>query len=222
MKILVVDDDPAIRRTLGSALKRTGHDVAEAQDAASALAVAKVERPEVVLLDLGLPDRDGTGIIAPLKAGGAAVLIVSARDATAEKVAALDLGADDYVTKPFDTDELLARLRTAARHRVARPFDLVELDGGAVRIDFGTRSVTRDGAPVHLTPKEFALMQELAREPGRIVTHGHLLKTVWGTAHGDDIDYLRVAIRALRLKLEADPARPRIIVNDPGIGYRAL
>jgi len=223
VKVLVVDDDPPIRRMLGTALRRTGHDVVEAQDAASALAVAKAERPDIVLLDLGLPDRDGMEIITLLKANGdAAVLIVSARDATGEKVAALDLGADDYVTKPFDTDELLARLRTAARHRVSRPFDRVELDNGAIEIDFGTRTVLRDGDMVHLTPKEFALLHELAREPGRIVTHSHLLKAVWGAAHGHDIDYLRVAIRSLRLKLEADPAQPRIIINDPGIGYRAI
>lgn len=219
MKILVVDDEPQIRRLLGVALKRAGHEVAEAEDAASALRLAKSERPAAILLDLGLPDRDGIELIPLLKADGApALIILSARDATEEKVAALDLGADDYVTKPFDSEELLARLRTAARHAGRRGEEV--LVAGEIMIDLAARRVERSGEEVHLTRKEFALLAELAAHPGRVLTHGQLLRTIWGPAHEKDIEYLRVVVRNLRQKLEQDAARPALILNDPGVGYR--
>lgn len=219
MKVLVVDDEPQIRRLLSAALKRGGHDVIEAGMATAALAVAKAERPEIILLDLGLPDRDGIELIPLLKADTeAAVVILSARDATEEKVAALDLGADDYVTKPFDSEELLARLRTAARHLGRHGGDRLVV--GEITIDLARRQVDRRGEAAHLTRKEFALLAELARHPGRVLTHGHLLRTVWGAIHEGDIEYLRVAVRSLRQKLEIDPARPSLILNDPGVGYR--
>lgn len=219
MKILVIDDEPHIRRLLSAALRRAQHDPVEAHDAASGLHSARVERPDLILLDLGLPDRDGLELIPLLKAAGdAALLVISARDATEEKVAALDLGADDYVTKPFDTEELLARLRTASRHRASRASD--QLAAGPVTIDLGARRVRRDGAELHLTRKEFALLALLASHPGRVLTHRQILHDIWGPAHEQDIEYLRVAMRSLRQKVEVDPARPRLLVNDPGVGYR--
>ena len=219
MKILVVDDEPQIRRLLGVALARGGHDVIEADTAAAAIAAARAGRPDIVLLDLGLPDRDGIELIPLLKGETeTAIIILSARDATEEKVAALDLGADDYVTKPFDSEELLARLRTAARHLGRHGGD--RLAAGGIMIDLAGRIVKRDGEHIHLTRKEFALLAELARHPGRVLTHGQLLRTVWGPVHEGDIEYLRVAVRSLRQKLETDPARPALILNDPGVGYR--
>lgn len=219
MKILVVDDEPQIRRLLGAALRRGGHDVVEAGDAAAALRAARTERPNIVLLDLGLPDRDGIELVPLLKAqGDLGIIILSARDATEEKVAALDLGADDYVTKPFDSEEVLARLRTAARHIGRRGEDRLVV--GEVTIDLAGRRVERRGEEVHLTKREFALLAELAAYPGRVLTHAQLLRSVWGPAHERDIEYLRVVVRSLRQKLEVDPGQPRLILNDPGIGYR--
>ncbi|WP_347301990.1 response regulator [Croceibacterium sp. TMG7-5b_MA50] len=217
--LLVVDDEPAIRRLVRGALDRAGHASAEAANAAEALAAAARPGCELVLLDLGLPDRDGLELIPLLKALDRAVLVLTARDAVAEKVAALDLGADDYVTKPFDTDELLARIRVALRHRSGGDAG-GRLVAGPVTLDIATHRVTLRGEAVHLTPKEFALLAELLRHAGKVLTHRHLLGTVWGPAHVGDIEYLRVAMRALRGKLEDDPAAPRLLINEPGIGYR--
>jgi two-component system KDP operon response regulator KdpE len=175
---------------------------------------------ELVLLDLGLPDRDGMELVPLLKALDRAVIVLTARDATSEKVAALDLGADDYVVKPFDTEELLARVRTAMRHRGnagAGPMVI-----GNIRIDMARREVSRDGELVALTRKELALLAELARHPGRVITHRQLLVAIWGAAHADDVEYLRVTVRSLRRKLEADPASPTLIRNEPGVGYRLM
>ena len=217
-RILVIDDEAAIRRLVRGAVGRAGHSVSEAADAASGLVEARREGCELVLLDLGLPDRDGLELIPLLKAMDRVVVVLTARDATAEKVAALDLGADDYVTKPFDTDELLARIRAGLRHRAPGGREVVT--AGDVTIDVLERRVLRGGVEVKLTRKEYALLAELARFPGRVTTHAHLLRAVWGEGHLQDVEYLRVAMRGLRLKLEADPAAPLLLVNEPGVGYR--
>lgn len=221
-KILVVEDDAAIRRLLHVALDRAGYRAVEAATAREALTLADIDRPEVALLDLGLPDRDGLELIQLLRARGVAVIVVSAREQTAEKVAALDLGADDYLTKPFDTEELLARVRTARRHRLARPSEEMTIAAGEVEIDLEHRRVRRGGDEVHLSPKEYEVLAQLARRPDRVIAHRQLLDTVWGPAHVDHVDYLRIVMRNLRQKLEADPARPALLINEPGVGYRLV
>jgi len=217
-RILVVDDEPAILRLLGVVLARDGHEAVSAATAAEAMAILGAGGIEAVILDLGLPDRDGLELIGPMRAAGVPVVVVSARSDVAEKVAALDLGASDYVTKPFDGDELLARLRVALRQggAVAQEF----LTHGPIRIDLARHEVHVEARAVLVTPKEFALLRALVEAGGRILTHAALLEKVWGRAHIADVEYLRVAIRALRLKIEEDPANPRLIRNEPGIGYR--
>ena len=219
-RILVVEDDPAIRRLICRALEMNGYLTLEAGAAAEALGAIGSGPPDLALLDLGLPDRDGLELLPRLKESGAAVLVLTARDDTAQKVAALDSGADDYVTKPFDTDELLARVRTCLRHRQAALGETDRLAIGDVVIDLEMRRVSRGSEDVHLTPKEYELLAELARHAGRLMTHAHLLRAVWGPSHQDDIEYLRVAVRALRRKLERNPATPTLIRNEPGVGYR--
>ena len=220
VKVMVVEDDPAIRRLVRAALDRSGYGVVEAADARAALAALAIDKPEAVLLDLGLPDRDGLELIGRVKAAGAAALVVSARADTEEKVAALDLGADDYLTKPFDTEELLARIRTALRHRVVAAAERETVVAGEVAIDLVHRRVRRAGEPVHLTPKEYGILALLAAQADRVVPHTRLLREVWGPGQERQLDYLRIAVRGLRLKLEADPAAPALIVNEPGVGYR--
>jgi len=222
-KILIVEDDAHIRRLLRATMQRAGYEVAEAADARAALALLDIEKPDVVLLDLGLPDRDGLELIGPIRQRSAAtIIVVSARDDSAEKVAALDLGADDYLTKPFDTDELLARIRATLRHQRASSDGetATVIETGDLRIDLDHRRVERGGAEVHLTPKEYGILAELAQRPDRVLSHTQLLKAVWGPAHAERVEYLRIAVRGLRQKLEADPARPRLIVNELAVGYR--
>jgi two-component system KDP operon response regulator KdpE len=222
-KILIVDDEPQIRTLLKATLGRAGYAVVEASNAREALNAKSIVKPDLILLDLGLPDRDGLELVTALRGEPrAAVVVISARDQTEQKVAALDLGADDYVTKPFDTEELLARVRASLRHRLSSEAERQVVEAGVVRIDLLARLVWRDGQEVHVTPKEWDLLAELAKHPGRVLTHQNLLRTVWGPAHVDQTEYLRVAIRALRQKLEAEPSQPVLIVNEPGVGYRLL
>ncbi|MEJ7927304.1 response regulator transcription factor [Sphingobium sp. AN641] len=220
--VLVVDDEPAIRRLLHAGLTRADYLVVEAGSAKEALTSVQIDKPDLVLLDLGLPDRDGLELIPMIKGAGLAVIVVSAREATDQKVAALDLGADDYVSKPFDSEEVLARIRTALRHKLTSEVISPVLRLGTVEIDLSLRQVRKNGEEVHLTPKEYGLLAELAKSPGRVVTHTHLLKSVWGPGHETDVEYLRVAARNIRRKIEDDPSQAKLIRNEPGVGYRLL
>ncbi|MBO3761623.1 response regulator [Ciceribacter sp. L1K22] len=220
-RILVVDDEPQIQRFLKPSLTAAGYDVIEASTGAEALKAVATQAPDIVILDLGLPDMDGKEVIASLRGwSDIPIVILSARDRESEKIAALDLGADDYVEKPFGIGELTARIRTALRHRGrddAIP-TVMEIDG--LTIDPIKRNVSREGETVHLTPKEYDLLLLLSRHVGRVVTHRTLLTSVWGPAHGDDLHYLRVFIGQLRQKIERDPTQPRIVRTEPGVGYR--
>lgn len=222
--VLIVDDEAAIRRLLEAILSRAGHDVIAAPNAASALSALDRGNVDVILLDLGLPDRDGLEVIAAVRQRSAIpIIVLTARHETAEKISALDLGADDYVTKPFDSDELLARLRSALRRSgTAMTGDDEHLEFGPVRMDLARHEVRCNDASVALTPREYAVLKALLQASGRILTHAAILEQVWGKAHVESVDYLRVVIRALRLKLEADPSDPRLIRNEPGIGYRLV
>jgi two-component system KDP operon response regulator KdpE len=220
-KILIVDDEPHIRRLIRAALERADYAIVEAGNARAAIERLREERPDITLLDLGLPDRDGLELVPLFKQQSETTLIVvSAREATEEKVAALDLGADDYLTKPFDTDELLARVRVALRNRLTRDGGNLVVTVGDVRLDMVARTVTKGGSEIHLTPKEYAVLAQLARFPGRVITHKQIMAEVWPREHEHHVEYLRVLIRTLRQKLEADPQQPQIISNELGIGYR--
>jgi len=220
-KVLVVDDEPHIRRLIGAALARADYATVEAENARQALDLLRDERPDVVLLDLGLPDRDGLELVPLIKRqADTTLIVVSAREATEEKVVALDLGADDYVTKPFDTDELLARVRVALRNRMTREGGVPALTAGDLQINLLERTITKAGREVHLTPKEYAVLEQLARFPGRVITHAQIMAHVWPNTADRHVEYLRVLVRTLRQKLETDPQRPQIISNDLGIGYR--
>jgi two-component system KDP operon response regulator KdpE len=222
-KVLVVDDEPQIRTLLKATLSRAGYAVIEAANGREALNAKSIDKPDLVLLDLGLPDRDGLELVSLLRGEPrSALIVISARDQTDQKVAALDLGADDYVTKPFDTEELLARVRASLRHRLASEAERQVVEAGPVTIDLLERRVRRSDADVHLTPKEWTLLSELAKHPGRVLTHDYLLRTAWGPAHVGQTEYLRVAIRALRQKLEDTPSQPQLITNEPGVGYRLI
>lgn len=222
-RILVVDDELHIRRLLGNTLARAGYAVLEAASAREALRIADAETPDAALLDLGLPDRDGLELVPLLKKRGRmAVIIISARDATDDKVAALDLGADDYVTKPFDTEELLARLRASLRHRVNEQGAAAVITAGTLRIDLANRDISRDGTPIKLTRKEFDVLSQLAMAPGRVVTHQRILAAAWPTDQEGHVEYLRIVVRNLRQKIELDPASPRLIINELGVGYRFM
>lgn len=219
--LLIIDDEPQIRRLIQAALTRADYDTVEAATAREGMEALRRVRPAITLLDLGLPDRDGLELVPLIKKETDKTLIIlSARDATDEKVAALDLGADDYLTKPFDTDELLARVRVALRNRLARAGGAAQLQAGNIVIDLLAHIVTRDGQEIHLTPKEYGVLAQLARFPGRVITHKQIMDEVWPNEYAHHVEYLRVLVRTLRQKLEADPQRPQIICNEPGIGYR--
>ena len=217
--ILIVDDEPQIQRFLGHALVAAGYDTCLAGNGAEALAQIAAQEPDLVILDLGLPDMNGKEVIERLRLrSDLPVIVLSAHDQEMEKIMALDLGANDFVAKPFGIGELLARLRASLRpRRAARP-DVIR-QGGLV-IDLGAHQVSRDGEALRLTPKEFDLLAALAANGGRVMTHHKLLQLVWGPAHVDDVPYLRVFIGQLRQKLEPDPARPALILTEPGVGYR--
>ena len=220
-KVLIVDDEPHIRKLIQVALSRADYATVEAENAREALEMLKNERPDISLLDLGLPDRDGLELVPLFKQQSDTTLIsVSARDATDQKVTALDLGADDYLTKPFDTEELLARVRVALRNRMTKDGGMALVRAGDVEIDLLARTVLKAGKEVHLTPKEYAVLVQLAKFPGRVITHEQIMAHVWPNEREHHVEYLRVLVRTLRQKLETDPQRPRIIGNELGIGYR--
>ncbi|TZG29354.1 response regulator [Sphingomonas montanisoli] len=222
-RVLVVDDDLHIRRLLHSTLTRGGYEPIEATSAKEALALAAEHKPDAVLLDLGLPDRDGLEIVQLLKkASPAPILVLSARDSTDQKVAALDLGADDYVTKPFDSEEVLARLRVSLRHRLQAEGAMPVVRAGDLVIDLADRRIMRGDEEIHLTRKEYEVLRILAASPGRVVTHQRALEAAWPREYDRRIDYLRIVVRNLRQKLELDPARPSLIVNELGVGYRLI
>ena len=221
--VLIVDDELHIRRLLKNTLERAGYGVEEAVNAREALRVAGSRPFTAVLLDLGLPDRDGLELVPLLKKlGDPIILVVSAREATDQKVAALDLGAEDYVTKPFDTEELLARLRVALRGRGEATSRPTVLHAHGVEIDFEHRLVRRRNEEVHLTRKEFDVLSALAAHPGRVVTHQRILEAAWPTDHDRRIEYLRIVVRNLRQKLEGTGGVGTVIANELGIGYRLL
>jgi two-component system, OmpR family, KDP operon response regulator KdpE len=219
--ILVVDDEPPIRRLLRTSLDAQGYDVVEAGTGADALLAVEREKPDLVILDLGLPDLSGVEVLRALRQRSSLpVIILSVRDDERGKVEALDLGADDYVTKPFGVEELVARIRTALRHRFQAQGEKPLYVSGEIAVDLVRRTVKRAGADVHLSPKEYDLLAELVANAGKVLTHRHILAKVWGPAHTEDAQYLRVFIRNLRNKLESDPAQPQLILTEPGVGYR--
>ncbi|RJF74085.1 response regulator [Rhodopseudomonas palustris] len=220
-RVLVVDDEPAILRFLKPALEANSYDVAHAATVAEAIKRIAADAPDIVLLDLGLADGDGKDVIRQVRAwSDLPILVLSAREREAEKIESLDLGADDYVNKPFNTGELMARMRAALRHRMQRKSEPATLSVGGIEIDVLRHRVTRDGTDIKLTPKEFELLAFLVRHAGRVVTHRQILAAVWGPAHTSDTQYLRVYIGQLRQKIEARADDPQIISTEPGIGYR--
>ncbi|MCV9935106.1 response regulator [Boseaceae bacterium BT-24-1] len=220
-RILVIDDEPQIHRFLGPALDAAGYEPIRADDATSGLREIARKPPDAVVLDLGLPDMDGKEALAKARAFyGGPVIILSARDRETEKIDALDAGADDYVEKPFGVGELLARLRVALRHRLERQGSEPALQVGDVEIDLVNRRISKAGVTVKLSPKEYDLLASLAGGNGRVLTHKQILTAVWGPAHEHDVQYLRVFVGQLRQKLEDDPAEPKLIETEAGVGYR--
>jgi two-component system, OmpR family, KDP operon response regulator KdpE len=218
-RVLVVDDDSVLQRTLRINLRARGHEVLLAGSGRDAVETFLTQEPELVILDLGLPDLDGLEVLRRIRAQSAIpVIVLSARQHADDKVEALDEGADDYVSKPFNMDELLARVRVALRRastEAPEPFVTGEL-----HLDFGNYAASLDGTPIHLTPTEWRLLAELARHGGRLVSHEELLRSVWGPSYGHEHHYLRVFANQIRRKIEHDPAHPRHLVTEPGLGYR--
>lgn len=218
--VLVVDDEPAMVRTLAMSLRARGYDVCTAGTGREALRAAHTESPDLMLLDLGLPDLSGVDVLTELRRESSLpVIVVSARHTSEDKVAALDAGADDYVTKPVGIEELLARIRAAVRRSPAAP---VVIETESLRIDLDARRVWRDDDEVRLTPTEWGVLAALVTRPGRLVSQRQLLQDVWGPAYEKETNYLRVYLGNLRRKLEHDPSRPRHLITEPGMGYRFL
>lgn len=222
-RILVIDDEPQIHRFLQPALEAAGYEPIRADTAADGLKEIARKAPDAVVLDLGLPDFDGKEALAKARAFyEGPIIVLSARDRETEKIDTLDLGADDYVEKPFGVGELLARLRVALRHTLRSKGTEPVVTAGDLTIDLVRRLVTRSGQAVRLSPKEYDLLAQLVEGGGKVVTHRQLLTAVWGPAHEEDVQYLRVVIAQLRQKAEPDPSSPALIVTEPGVGYRWL
>lgn len=222
-RVLVVDDEPQILRFLKPSLSAAGYEVITAADGGEALKTTATSAPDIILLDLGLPDMDGKDVIRQLRAWSKTpIIVLSARDRETEKIAALDLGADDYVNKPFAMGELMARLRAALRHAAEVHGEATTVSAGPLAVDVIAHTVTVEGKPLKLTPKEFDLLAILVRNAGRVVTHRQILTSVWGPAHVGDVQYLRVLIGQLRQKLSPQPESPNLIETESGIGYRLV
>lgn len=220
-RVLVVDDEAAILRFLKPALEANGYEISSVGTIAEATKRIAADVPDIVVLDLGLPDGDGKDVIRRVREwSDVPIVVLSARDRETEKIEALDLGADDYVNKPFGVGELLARMRTALRHRMQRKAETPLLKLGELEIDNVRHRVSRSGEEIKLTPKEFELLFFLARHPGKVLTHRQILTAVWGPAHAEDTQYLRVYVGHLRQKIEEQPDDPRIVTTESGIGYR--
>jgi two-component system KDP operon response regulator KdpE len=219
--ILIIDDEPPIRRFLRTTLSVQDYRVVEAASGGEGLSLLRHEKPDLVILDLGLPDMDGLEVVRRIRAESPVpIVVLSSRDDERGKVAALDLGVDDYVTKPFGVDELMARMRAALRHRVQEQGGRPVFRNGDLAVDLVRRIVTVSHVEVKLSPKEYDILQQLVLHAGKVLTHKHLLREVWGLEAGGDIQYLRVYIRQLRQKLESEPERPRHILTEAGVGYR--
>ena len=220
--VLVVEDEAQMRRFIRASLSAHGYQVGEAASGAEALALATSRNPDVILMDLGLPDVDGIELTRQLREWSRTpVIVISARGREADKVSALDAGADDYLTKPFGVDELLARIRVALRHSAeTHPNDATALEFGSLRIDFARRDVRVGERAIHLTPTEYKMLALLARNAGRVLTHRQIIREVWGPSYAGQNHHVRVHMAELRKKIEDDPARPRLIITEPGVGYR--
>lgn len=219
--ILVVDDEAPIRKLLRTTLRVQDYNVLEAEGVCQALDVLAREKVELMILDLGLPDGDGIEVIRTVRLESQMpIIVLSARSDERGKVSALDAGADDYVTKPFGADELMARVRTALRHRVQVQGAQPVFECGGLSVDLVHRVVRKDSNEVRLSPKEYGILEQLVIHAGKVLTHRHLLREVWGAENDEDVPYLRVYIRQLRGKLEADPEQPALIITEPGVGYR--
>jgi two-component system KDP operon response regulator KdpE len=222
-RVLVVDDEAQIRKFLDIGLRAEGYEVLLAANAAEGLALAATRSPDLVILDIGLPDREGHEVLSELRQWShVPVIMLSVRDAESEKVKALDAGANDYVTKPFGIQELMARLRALLRNRQGEPEATQRYDDGRLAIDLGRREVWLDGEPLSLTRKEYAVLALLMRHAGRVVTQQQLLRDIWGATHTHDSHYLRIVVGKLRQKLGDDPATPRWLKTEPGVGYRFI
>lgn len=221
MKILIVDDDPDLLSLVGFALAQSGFAVVKAVDVGTATRAFAAEVPDLAILDINLPGGSGFDICETIRRQSRIpIMMLTARGEEEDLVRALDLGADDYLTKPFDTDELLARVRVALRNRMTRGGGVPAVTAGDLSIDLMNRRITKAGKEVHLTPKEYAVLAQLAKFPGRVITHDQIMVNVWPNESERHVEYLRVLVRSLRQKLETDPQRPQIISNEVGIGYR--
>ena len=220
-RILVVDDEPQIRRFLRTSLTAQDYEVLEAETGQEALDSARRDKPELMILDLGLPDLDGIEVIQTIRESSALpIIVLSSRDDEHIKVKALDLGADDYITKPFGMEELTARVRAALRHRLQEQGVAAAIVTGDLKIDLVQRLISRGGEQIRLSPKEFDILKLLATHAGKVLTHRFILQHVWGTANAEDVQYLRAFIRLLRQKIEPQPDRPIYVVTETGVGYR--
>ncbi len=220
-RVLVVDDEPQIRRALRTSLEAHGYEAESVGTGGEAVVGVADRRPDLVLLDLGLPDLDGKEVIARIRAfSQVPIIVLSVRESQRDKVAALDAGADDYVTKPFGMEELLARARVVLRRKTSEQPAPPILRSGDLEVDLAKQLVTRGGRPIHLTPTEYGLLEAMATNPGKLLTHQWLLRRVWGQGYGTETTYLRTYVRALRKKLGDDAAAPELIATEPGVGYR--